>query len=276
MPPVSPCSSKAFPSHFVVTFRNTLCRDVIISFSSPLPLFIKIDSLWKIKLILSADWVDANMPSIGPSLSSRCSSYAESAFTNKFLATATMNSAASLNATQALYTGPQFSSPCCGNCYLTIPSVEVLYWPTPAVPGISTMVSNGYTFRSPSVYIDFVTAQAGNACGNPGNYSSRITLAFAPDELRTLHNNLGISKHGQIERPFNFADFNTLSCDQYTNSNVSRTDNPWVNGNPCFPTVRAPTGASALTAMNSEWMGCSIKAQMVSNVPAFPSCSVHL
>ncbi|KAL8790045.1 MAG: hypothetical protein Q9195_006547 [Heterodermia aff. obscurata] len=169
----------------------------------------------------AADWVDANMPSIGPSLSSRCSSYAESAFTHKFLATATINSAASLNATHAPYTGPKFSSPCCGNCYITIPSVEVLYWPTPAVPGISTIVSSGYTFRSPSVYIDFVTARAGNACGNPGNYSSRVTLAFAPDELRTLHNNAGKTRHGQIERPFNFADFNTLNCDQHIDGGIS-------------------------------------------------------
>ena len=65
------------------------------------------------------------------------------------------------------------------------------------------------TFRSSSVYIDFVTARAGNACRNPANYSSRITLAFALDKLTSLHNNPGITRHGQIERPFNFADFNT-------------------------------------------------------------------
>lgn len=203
------------------------------------------------------------MPGIGPSLSSRCSSYAESAFTKSYLATATITSTPSLNGTQA-YKGLKYSSPCCGQCWLTIPSVEVLYWPTPAVPGVSTLVSNGYTFRSPSVYIDFVTARAGDACGHPGNYSSRVTLGFDEKYLSTLHNNPGkaTGKHGQIERPFNFADFNTLNCDQYKGSNISRTNNPWVNGNPCFPTVIAPSAASTLTALNPQWVGCRIQAQM--------------
>ena len=168
-----------------------------------------------------------------------------------------------INATHTEYAGPKFSSPCCGQCWITVPSVEVLYWPTPAVSGPSTTVSNGYTFRSPSVYIDFVTAQAMNACGRPGNYSSRVTLAFDRDELSTLYNNPGKTRRGQIERPFNFADFNTLDCGRYTNSNISRTNDPFANGNPCFPTVIAPTGASALTEINPEWAGCSVQAQML-------------
>lgn len=112
------------------------------------------------------DWVDDHMPSIGPSLSKRCSAYAASAYTHDFLATATMAPGNTMmNMTE--YHGPTWSTPCYGQCWLTIPSVEVFYWPTPAVSGISTLVSNGYTFQSPSVYIDFVTAEAGDACGHP-------------------------------------------------------------------------------------------------------------
>ena len=78
-----------------------------------------------------------------------------------------------------------------------------------------------------------------------------MTVAVGQNELYTVHYQ---PKGGGrlITRPFNFADFNTLSCG-------NKTLTPGFAGalDPCFPTVAAPSGIRALKSLDPAWASCS-------------------
>lgn len=79
------------------------------------------------------------------------------------------------------------TSPCCSSCTVAAQTVELYYFPTPAVASAATsFISNGYTFLSPSVYIGFTSLYAFDFCGNVGNSYTSTTLEFHPDEISTL------------------------------------------------------------------------------------------
>ena len=76
--------------------------------------------------------------------------------------------------------------------------------------GISTFVSNDFTFTSPSIYIAFETVSAIDSCGIVGSPHYSTTLSFAPEDVSTLAD-LGQPYRegeylGQVFSSFNFAD----------------------------------------------------------------------
>lgn len=102
---------------------------------------------------------------------------------------------------------------CCGPCSIYFPTVSLMYWPV-ASPNTSCLAhpppttqiaaraydiptngslshsyavgSDGFTYISPSVYVDFGDVTAGNMCGTVGAVHRSVTLAFAPGELSTF------------------------------------------------------------------------------------------
>lgn len=101
---------------------------------------------------------------------------------------------------------------CCGDCSIYYPSVSLKYWPV-ASPNISCLDhpatstplaareydlptdvplpqsyavgSDGFTYISPSVYVEFGDVTAGDMCGTVGALHTSVTLAFKPGELST-------------------------------------------------------------------------------------------
>ncbi|KAL6890400.1 hypothetical protein GGI43DRAFT_387603 [Trichoderma evansii] len=83
------------------------------------------------------------------------------------------------------------SSPCCYSCTIAASTVEVFYWAdvTATSSGfapVTSFVSNGYTFQSPSIYIGFSSLSAFDYCGLVGQPFTNITVGFDPDELSTV------------------------------------------------------------------------------------------
>lgn len=79
------------------------------------------------------------------------------------------------------------TSPCCSSCTIAAQTVNLFYWPTPAIPSQATsFVSDGYTYVSPSVYLGFTSLSAFDYCGTVGNVYTSTTFSFAPDELSTF------------------------------------------------------------------------------------------
>jgi hypothetical protein len=102
-------------------------------------------------------FVRANQLDINPSVSSYCASYFASVYQRSLTTSVTSSSAKSTtispqipqNVNGAVWpfqSWPALVSPCCGQCSLTVNSLRVHYWPTPAVRDITTSVNNaGYT-----------------------------------------------------------------------------------------------------------------------------------
>ncbi|KAH8602499.1 hypothetical protein B0O99DRAFT_588689 [Bisporella sp. PMI_857] len=79
------------------------------------------------------------------------------------------------------------SPPCCSSCTIAAQTVDLFYFPTPAVEGAATSFeSNGYTFKSPSVYIGFTSLYAFDFCGTVGSVYSSTTMEFHPTEISTF------------------------------------------------------------------------------------------
>ncbi|KAK1248901.1 hypothetical protein MKX08_007121 [Trichoderma sp. CBMAI-0020] len=83
------------------------------------------------------------------------------------------------------------SSPCCYSCTIAASTVEVFYWADATTTSsgfaqVTSFVSNGYTFQSPSIYIGFSSLSAFDYCGVVGQPFTNITVGFDPDELSTI------------------------------------------------------------------------------------------
>ncbi|MCJ1402626.1 mucin 5B, oligomeric mucus gel-forming [Xylographa trunciseda] len=122
----------------------------------------------------------------------------------------------------------------CGACNLYYPTVNVYYWPVaspntaclvsatttapanviardlygyPVIPrqlngNASTLVSNGFTFTSPSAYIVFPTISAADECGLVGTIHTDVTFPVADGQLSTVI----ASQNIYSTFPFDFAD----------------------------------------------------------------------
>lgn len=83
------------------------------------------------------------------------------------------------------------SSPCCYSCTIAASTVQVLFFPEQTskagdpVP-VTSFVSNGVTFQSPSVYIGFASLSAYDYCGPIGRNFVNTTLAFETNELSSI------------------------------------------------------------------------------------------
>lgn len=108
---------------------------------------------------VGGDFVKANQLDINPNISSYCSSHFASVYAKLLTAPVTSSSAKSaaispqIVQTITIYGAawpfrarPALVSPCCGHCSLTVSSVTVHYWPTPAMRDVTTTVNAaGYT-----------------------------------------------------------------------------------------------------------------------------------
>ncbi|KAL7920770.1 hypothetical protein ACQKWADRAFT_149796 [Trichoderma austrokoningii] len=95
-----------------------------------------------------------------------------------------------LNAATNVWYGSA-TSPCCYSCTIGASTVEVFYFAdqTSVSSGfapVTSFVSNGYTFQSPSVYIGFSSLSAIDFCGLVGQPFTNITVGFDPGELSTI------------------------------------------------------------------------------------------
>lgn len=105
--------------------------------------------------------------------------------TSEFLVTSNF-----LGVTTDLWIGSA-SSPCCYSCTIAASTVQVLFFPEEtSKPGdpvpVTSFVSNGVTFQSPSVYIGFTSLSAYDYCGPIGKNFVNTTLAFEPSELSSI------------------------------------------------------------------------------------------
>ncbi|KAJ2978047.1 hypothetical protein NQ176_g4033 [Zarea fungicola] len=83
------------------------------------------------------------------------------------------------------------SSPCCYSCTIAASTVEVFFFPSTTVTdtasaAVTSFVSNGVTFESPSVYVGFSSLSAYNYCGQLGKAFVNTTMAFDATELSSI------------------------------------------------------------------------------------------
>ena len=110
---------------------------------------------------------------------------------------------------------------CCGKCFLTVSSVDVFYWKTatssdkPLITSApryapNSIVQDGYTFISPSVYLSYGMVQAFDNCGNHGPSFESIMVPLDPEDLSTVNNLNGRTAERNRVR------LNDLSCEPNT------------------------------------------------------------
>ena len=151
---------------------------------------------------------------------------------------------------------------CCGSCSIQASRVQVNYWApeadstgtaatTQAPETPYTLVSDGYTFTSPSVYVVFMDLYAQGDCtyyegGQIGNNISDATIAYDPETL------------------------STAECDQFGNSellgykaiNYSSWYNPLPNS-----VVETQTGCQLLATESIDPAGTDLVASPMFMMP---------
>ena len=121
-------------------------------------------------------------------------------------------------------------------------------------PG-STVVYNGHTFTSPSIYVDFYSLSATDFCGYLGPIIKSTLVAFAPGELSTIATPLdfGIGGAlGSIPSATSVYNFDDLPCPP-----MSVMWNQWYKpapGEPYRPLLAFP---SKLTGLDPLWKNCN-------------------
>lgn len=171
--------------------------------------------------------------------------------------------------------------PCCSSCTVAAQTVDLFYFPTPAVESAATSFeSNGYTFESPSVYIGFTSLYAYDFCGTVGDVYVSTTIAFDPSEISTLgvpvpttttftqvHNDWSAPDPNQLTTETDTwtdkvglptrIDFRDLNQDCSTISGYSfLASEPLTQLNtydPCHPIVVLP---SRVRALDPAWASC--------------------
>ncbi|OAQ62451.1 hypothetical protein VFPPC_14131 [Pochonia chlamydosporia 170] len=77
--------------------------------------------------------------------------------------------------------------PCCYSCTVAASTVDLFFWPQASeTASVTSFVSNGFTYQSPSVYIGFSSLSAIDFCGQVGKAYVNTTVAFNPEELSTI------------------------------------------------------------------------------------------
>ena len=121
-------------------------------------------------------------------------------------------------------------------------------------PG-STVVYNGHTFTSPSIYVDFYSLSATDFCGYLGPIIKSTLVAFAPGELSTIATPLdfGIGGAlGSIPSATSVYNFDDLPCPP-----MSVMWDQWYKpapGEPYRPLLAFP---SKLTGLDPLWKNCN-------------------
>ncbi|KAL8866198.1 MAG: hypothetical protein Q9174_006442 [Haloplaca sp. 1 TL-2023] len=137
---------------------------------------------------------------------------------------------------------------CCGYCKIEVPTVRIVYWPPQtAAPNVSytagnmsvphfkrspvTVVEDGYTFTSPSVYIVYSSISASASCiAMSQTYHTVggthvVTRAYPPDHLSSVRcvNSLGVGQ-GKPSVVWEAIDYNDLHSDIPLTKSLSRVD----------------------------------------------------
>ncbi|MCJ1284959.1 hypothetical protein MMC26_004296 [Xylographa opegraphella] len=177
----------------------------------------------------------------------------------------------------------------CGACNLYYPTVNVYYWPvaspntaclvsatTTAPPSVmardiygypviprqlhgnaSTLVSNGFTFTSPSAYIVFPTISAADECGLVGSIHTDVTFPVADGQLSTVI----ASQNFYSTFPFDFADALCPPASVADDFHVS------FIGQGYRPIIAPPPG---LTSIDPAWVSfCGVGDPFQGNDPPY-------
>jgi hypothetical protein len=180
--------------------------------------------------------------------------------------------------TQPFYVTPKPQSPacsppisvssgcttCCGQCTIAGGTVKLLYWPvtvegdfcgqrttiTNNATTTQSLVSNGMTYVSPSVYISFQSLYAFDDCSSEiGRRIEGTILAMQPDKLSSARGN-----HLAPRTPYslNFADLNVPVPGQYHLSTLqcSRARHPY------FMEANSPTASAYCAQVKYDWIPC--------------------
>ncbi|KAK4896774.1 hypothetical protein LTR27_005368 [Elasticomyces elasticus] len=157
----------------------------------------------------------------------------------------------------------------CGQCTMNGGTVELLYWEDQATNLISvtsitsvwpqTVVYNGTTLYSPSVYISFQTAFATNSCGRVGlNYTGTM-LALHPEDLLTqVHVGGKVYQTGANRyESLNYADLGGLPPADVYESQPSciMFGCPTIYSTSYFPTIAIPP---KMRSMDAAWIDCDV------------------
>ncbi|KAK4954569.1 hypothetical protein LTR10_008002 [Elasticomyces elasticus] len=157
----------------------------------------------------------------------------------------------------------------CGQCTMNGGTVKLLYWEDQATNPISvtsitsdwpqTVVSNGTTLYSPSVYISFQTAFATNSCGRVGlNYTGTM-LTLHPEDLSTqVHVGGKVYQTGANRyESLNYADLGGLPPVDVYESQPSciMFGCPTIYSTSYFPTIAIPP---KMRSMDAAWIDCDV------------------
>ncbi|MCJ1395104.1 Mucin-21 [Xylographa bjoerkii] len=177
----------------------------------------------------------------------------------------------------------------CGACNLYYPTVNVFYWPVaspntaclvsatttspasviardihgyPVIPrqlsgNASTLVSNGFTFTSPSAYIVFPTISAADECGLVGSIHTDVTFPVAAGQLSTVI----ASQNVYSTFPFDFADALCPPASVADDFHIS------FIGQGYRPIIAPPAG---LTSIDPAWVSfCGVGDPFQGNDPPY-------
>ncbi|MCJ1380810.1 hypothetical protein MMC17_003919 [Xylographa soralifera] len=177
----------------------------------------------------------------------------------------------------------------CGACNLYYPTVNVYYWPVaspntaclvsttttapasaiardiygyPVIPrqlsgNASTLVSNGFTFTSPSAYVVFPTISAADECGLVGSIHTDVTFPVADGQLSTVI----ASQNFYSTFPFDFADALCPPASVAEDFHISFV------GQGYRPIIAPPPG---LTSIDPAWVSfCGVGDPFQGNDPPY-------
>ncbi|KAL9024195.1 MAG: hypothetical protein Q9196_006696, partial [Gyalolechia fulgens] len=192
----------------------------------------------------------------------------------------------------SLTTSPLLKTPCvapddcCGYCKIEVPTVRIVYWPPEtAAPNVSytagnfsaprvqkgpvTVVEDGYTFTSPSVYIVYSSIRASASCiAMSVSYHTVggihvVTRAYPPDHLSSVRcvNSIGIGRghNSFVWEPISYIDLYspiplTKSLSRIDRCFTNRQDNDiwgdWMQK----PFISLPKDVSEI---DPTWTTCS-------------------
>ena len=173
---------------------------------------------------------------------------------------------------------PFISPPCCNTfCNIAASAVQLVYWPTPAPqPYITTVVSGGFTFISPSVYLIYTSLFAfgdNSACGK-SQFPTTVTktiIAYIPNTISSFTKSSRLGTPRQVDNAqlwnncssaaaFHVSSFpipcNNFPKDTYCASLLSVGSSQEAgNYQHCTPNLALPSG---LNSMFPEWTTCNI------------------
>ena len=132
-----------------------------------------------------------------------------------------------------------------------LPAPEVGFDPISLGPGATAKGPGGITFKWPSVYVEFHTVMASDACRQIGQQYTSLMFSYAPEELSSID---GVEDK---TLPFNFAD---LPCPPSTfvgpNMFVGNARKQIERARTYRPVILGPE--KKLKSLDPEWSSCSL------------------